>query len=209
MDGACFADTLGAVLAVADYLSRKSVPDASPAVTVHDLLRVSIKAREIQRCLARAGDFDHASCVMIAAAAVSAAMLGASSAHVAAALALAGQRARPRDAASGAQQRWVAGEAVGQGVRLALLALAGSHAGHIVAPAAGLEVAGVPGEDSPCVAPPEQVREAGAQALRELETAVAAHFSPAQAGKLHAVLADRARVMALPVHEFVSLLVRN
>ena len=66
-----------------------------------------------------------------------------------------------------------------------------------------------PGDGSPCVVPPELVRETGAQALRELESAVAGHFPPTQANKLHAVLGDRVKVMATPVQEFVSLLVRN
>jgi 2-methylcitrate dehydratase PrpD len=146
---------------------------------------------------------------MVAAAAVSAVMFGASHGHVAAALAITLQRARPTDSAPVSPQRWSAGEAVSQGVRLALLALAGPPVQHTAAPGAGGEMARVPGDDSSSVAPPEQVRATGADVLRGFEAVVAGHFPPAQASKLHAVLADRARVMAMPVHEFVSLLVRN
>ena len=208
-DGACFADTLGAVLPVADFLSRKAVPDAKPAATVRDLLRVSIKAREIQRCLAGAGDLDPTSCAMIAAAAVSTAMFGGSQGHITAAIEIALQRARPRDAAVVSQSRWAAGEAVSQGVRLALLALAGPPAEHTAAPGPGRELDDLPGERLLRAPPSSEVAALGVQVLQELENAVAGHFSPAQAGKLHAVLADRVTVMAMPVHEFVSLLVRN
>jgi len=208
-EGACFADTLGAVLPVADFLSRQAVPAAKPAATVRDLLRVSIKAREIQRWMERAGAFDRASCVMIASAAVSAAMFGASRGHVEAAIAIALQRARPSDATIDWQERWVTGEAVSQGVRLALLALAGPPADHSAAPGAGREIAGLAGGEPPCDTPLDQARATGEGVLQGLETAVAGHFPPAQAAKLHALLADRAKVIAMPVHEFVALLVRN
>ena len=38
---------------------------------------------------------------------------------------------------------------------------------------------------------------------------VASHFPPAQAAKLTSLLADRARLEALPINELVSLTVRN
>jgi 2-methylcitrate dehydratase len=207
--GACFADTLGAILPVADFLSRQAVPQGKPAATVQDLLCASIKARELQRCFVRADHLDRSSCVMLAAAAVSAAMFGASRNHVAAALAIALQRARPRESAIETPGRWGAGEAVSQGVRLALLALAGPPAEPAAASGSTLELDGLPGEEPPCVDEPGQLGAAGASAVQALESAIAAHFPTAQANKLRAVLADRARLVAMPVHEFVSLLVRN
>lgn len=208
-DGACFADTLGAVLPVADFLSRKAIPDAKPAATMHDLLRVSIKAREIQRCIAGAGDIGHEGCVMVAAAAVSAAMFGASRAHVAAALAAGLRRTGPGDVAQDPHERWRTGEAVSHGVRVALLALAGSAAEYTDPSGSGSDAAPLPGEGLPCVTSAEQLAATGALVLHGLEAAVAGHFPPAQATKLQAIFADRARVGAMPVHEFVSLLVRN
>jgi 2-methylcitrate dehydratase len=203
-EGASFGDTLGAILPVADFLARKAVPEAMPVATVDDLLRVSIKAREIQRCLAGAGKLDRAGCVMVATSAVTAAMFGASRGHVVATLSAALRRAHPVETAQGPQERWFAGQAVSQGVRLALLALAGASADDSVASEAAMDLAG-----PPCVVPLEQVRAAGVSVLQGLEAAVAGHFPPAQAAKLHALLPDRARVVAMPVHEFVSLLVRN
>ena len=208
-EGACFADTLGAVLPVADFLSRQAVTDGRPVATVQGLLRVSIKAREIQRRLGRASDLDRAGCVLAASAAVSAAMFGGSRGHVEAALAIALQRARPGRPAIDLRERWGAGEAVSHGVRLALLALAGPPTEHDVAPGPGRQAAGFLAEGPSCDVPLEQLRATGASVLQGLETAVAGHFPPAQATRLHALLADHVRVMATPVHEFVSLLVRN
>ena len=44
---------------------------------------------------------------------------------------------------------------------------------------------------------------------RKFEAAVVAHFKPAQAAKILASFADRARLEAMPVNEMVSMLVRN
>ena len=38
---------------------------------------------------------------------------------------------------------------------------------------------------------------------------VTAHYPPVQAEKIRTTFADRARVEAMPVNEFVSMLVRN
>jgi 2-methylcitrate dehydratase len=45
--------------------------------------------------------------------------------------------------------------------------------------------------------------------VQKFEASVAGHFSAAQAEKIRALFADRARLEAMPVHEFVSVLVRN
>jgi 2-methylcitrate dehydratase len=45
--------------------------------------------------------------------------------------------------------------------------------------------------------------------VKKFEASVARHFPPAQAGRIQAMFADRARLGALPVHEFMSALVRN
>ncbi len=49
---------------------------------------------------------------------------------------------------------------------------------------------------------------AWAEQLRELEASVATHFPPVQAAKITALFADRARLEATPVHEFVAVMVR-
>ena len=71
------SDNLGAILAVADYLSRKG----GKTLTVRDVLTWAIKAHEIQGCYALQNSFnrvglDHVILVRLASTAVATAMLG-------------------------------------------------------------------------------------------------------------------------------------
>ena len=45
--------------------------------------------------------------------------------------------------------------------------------------------------------------------VRKFDASVAAHFSPLQAERIRALFADRAKLDAMPVHEFVSAMVKN
>jgi 2-methylcitrate dehydratase len=45
--------------------------------------------------------------------------------------------------------------------------------------------------------------------VKKFEASTAAHFSPAQTGKIKALFANRAKLEAMPVHEFVSVMVKN
>jgi 2-methylcitrate dehydratase len=44
--------------------------------------------------------------------------------------------------------------------------------------------------------------------VKKFEASVAGHFAPTQAAKIRAVFADRAKLEAMPVHEFISLMVK-
>ena len=75
------SDNLGAILAVADYLSRKAQRDGGAPMTVRDVLGWAIKAHEIQGCYALRNSFnrvgqDHVILVRLASTAVATAMLG-------------------------------------------------------------------------------------------------------------------------------------
>jgi len=75
------SDNLGAILAVADYLSRKAEHEGGPPLTVRDVLNWAIKAHEIQGCYALKNSFnrvglDHVILVRLASTAVATAMLG-------------------------------------------------------------------------------------------------------------------------------------
>jgi 2-methylcitrate dehydratase len=75
------SDNLGAILAVADYLSRKELRDGGQPLTVRDVLTAAIKAHEIQGCYALKNSFnrvglDHVILVRLASTAVTTAMLG-------------------------------------------------------------------------------------------------------------------------------------
>ena len=75
------SDNLGAILAVADWLSRQALRDSSEPMTVRDVLGWAIKAHEIQGVYALQNSFnrvglDHVILVRLASTAVATAMLG-------------------------------------------------------------------------------------------------------------------------------------
>src|ERR1044072_247253 len=75
------SDNLGAILAVADYISRRNAAQGAKGLVVRDVLTAMIKAHEIQGVSALETRFnrvglDHVLLVRIASTAVAAAMLG-------------------------------------------------------------------------------------------------------------------------------------
>ena len=75
------SDNLGAILSIADYLSRKARRDAGKTLTVRDVLTAAIKAHEIQGGYALLNSFnrvglDHVILVCLASTAVATRMLG-------------------------------------------------------------------------------------------------------------------------------------
>lgn len=129
------SDNLGAILALADHLSRKRIADGKKPLTVRDVLHAMIKAHEIQGVLALRNAFnrvglDHVVLVKVASTAVAAWMLGGSEEQIINALSHAwvdGQSLRTYRHAPNAGQRksWAAGDATSRAVRLALMALNG------------------------------------------------------------------------------------
>ena len=129
------SDNLGAILAVADYLDRRSEETGGPVVTMGDVLTRMIEAHEIQGVIALENSFnrvglDHVLLVRVAGTAVAAAMLGGSREQVVNALsnawvdggALRTYRHAPN---TGSRKSWAAGDAASRAVRLALMALRG------------------------------------------------------------------------------------
>lgn len=129
------SDNLGAILAVADYVSRKRVSEGKPALLVRDIFTAMIKAHEIQGVLAlengfnRLG-FDHVLLVKIASTAVAAELLGGNRDQIANALsqawldgaALRTYRHAPN---TGSRKSWAAGDATSRAVRLAWMTMQG------------------------------------------------------------------------------------
>jgi 2-methylcitrate dehydratase len=124
------SDNLGAILAVADYLSRRGAP-----LKVRDVLTALIKAHEIQGVLALENSFnrvglDHVLLVRVASTAVATALLGGTREQVINAVsnawidggALRTYRHAPN---TGSRKSWAAGDATSRAVRLALIALTG------------------------------------------------------------------------------------
>jgi 2-methylcitrate dehydratase len=124
------SDNLGAILAAADYSSRRGAE-----LTMADVLTAMIQAHEIQGVLALNHSFnrvglDHVLLVRIASTAVATKLLGGGHAEIVNAVsnawldggALRTYRHAPN---TGSRKSWAAGDATSRGVRHALLALAG------------------------------------------------------------------------------------
>jgi 2-methylcitrate dehydratase len=125
------SDNLGAILAVADYVSRTQ----SKKITMHQVMTAMIKAHEIQGCLALENSFnrvglDHVFLVKIASAAVAAWLLGADKDMLLRTLSqvfVDGQSLRTYRHApnAGSRKSWAAGDATARAVRLALIGQTG------------------------------------------------------------------------------------
>lgn len=125
------SDNLGAILAVADYVSRKNRAEKKSPLTMRDVLTAMIKAYEIQGILALENGFnrvglDHVLLVKVASAAVAMQMLGGTQDDIIAVLShawLDGQSLRTYRHApnTGSRKSWAAGDATSRAVRLAWL----------------------------------------------------------------------------------------
>ena len=129
------SDNLAAILALADYLSRRRRSAGQPPLVMHDVLRALIQAYEIQGVLALTNSFnraglDHVLLVRIAATAVGTVMLNGDRSAVLAGLSNAwcdgGTLRVYRHAPNtGWRKSWAAGDAAARAVRLALSAVRG------------------------------------------------------------------------------------
>ncbi len=140
------SDNYGAILAVADHLSRSG----QKALTVRDALVAAIKAYEIQGVLALENSFnrvgiDHVLLVKVASTAVVTAMLGGSREQVANAVSnawiettLRTYRHAPN---TGSRKSWAAGDACARAFQLAFMATRGEmgYASALTAPSWGFQ----------------------------------------------------------------------
>jgi len=129
------SDNLGAILSVADYLSRKAEREGGTPLTVRDVLGYAIKAHEIQGCYALMNSFnrvglDHVILVRLASTAVATEMLGGSKDDIVNAVShswidngvLRTYRHAPN---TGPRKSWAAGDACRRAVTHALNAVKG------------------------------------------------------------------------------------
>ncbi len=129
------SDNLGAMLAVADFVSRNALVKQPSPLTVRDVLVAMIQAYEIQGVLALENGFnrvglDHVLLVRIASTAMATRLLGGSREQIINALsnafldggALRTYRHAPN---TGSRKSWAAGDATSRAVRHALFALKG------------------------------------------------------------------------------------
>ena len=129
------SDNLGAILAVADHLSRQRLARGQRPLAMKTVLEAMIKAHEIQGVLALENSFnrvglDHVVLVKVASTAVAAWLMGGSREQILSALSHAwvdGQSLRTYRHApnAGSRKSWAAGDATSRAVRLADIALRG------------------------------------------------------------------------------------
>ncbi|MFN7753475.1 MAG: bifunctional 2-methylcitrate dehydratase/aconitate hydratase [Pseudomonadota bacterium] len=129
------SDNLGAILAVADWLSRTRVARGDAPLTMREVLTAMIKAHEIQGVLALENSFnrvglDHVVLVKVASTAVVTAMMGGTREEVIDAVSNAwvdGQSLRTYRHApnTGSRKSWAAGDATSRAVRIAWMTLRG------------------------------------------------------------------------------------
>ena len=129
------SDNLGAILAVADYISQKNIAEDKEPLKMHDVLTAMIKAHEIQGGMALENSFnrvglDHVILVKLASTAVVTQLLGGDRDAILRALSqvfVDGQSLRTYRHApnAGSRKSWAAGDATSRAVRLALISLKG------------------------------------------------------------------------------------
>ena len=125
------SDNLGAILAVADWLSRTAIATGRPPPLMHDVLTAMIKAHEIQGCIALENSFnqvglDHVILVKVASTAVVAHLLKLDRNEMLNAVSQAwldghSLRAYRHAPNAGSRKSWAAGDATARAVRLALI----------------------------------------------------------------------------------------
>ena len=180
-----------------------------------------ITAHQIQGFLALEHDLDRVLLVCIASAAVSTHALGGSKEQVIDAVSQAWFDGSTRLADRGVpdngwRPRWATADATSRGVRHALMTVTRSTDSPSVLPAQtpGLQEARLEGKSAGLAAGlgsgmTERVPlPAWTEQLREFEASGATLFSPVQAAKITALFADRSRLEATPVHEFMAVMVR-
>jgi 2-methylcitrate dehydratase len=129
------SDNLGAILMLADWISRNAIAAGKPPLVMRDVLTAMIKAHEIQGVLALENSFnkvglDHVVLVKVASTAVAAGLLGLTREETINAVSLAwvdGQSLRTyrHSPNTGSRKSWAAGDATSRAVRLALVAKTG------------------------------------------------------------------------------------
>lgn len=145
------SDNLGAILSVADYISRSHISEGKPPLAMKEVLTAAIKAHEIQGVLALENSFnrvglDHVLLVKIASTAVATALLGGNRQEIMNALSNAwidnsSLRTYRHAPNTGSRKSWAAGDATSRAVRLALMALKGEmgYASALSAPKWGFQ----------------------------------------------------------------------
>jgi 2-methylcitrate dehydratase len=128
------SDNFGAIISIADFISRSDVSGSSRSINVTEVLEMAVKAYEIQGVLALDNSFnnvgiDHVILVKVASTAVVTAMLGGGVEQVENAVSNAWLDASLRTYRhapnTGSRKSWAAGDAVSRAVRFSLNSMSG------------------------------------------------------------------------------------
>ena len=193
------SDCLGAILAVADYLSRSAAAEGKTPLAVGDVMSAMIKAHEIQSAITFENDLPEIVPVRVASAAVAAKLLGATRLQIIDAVSCAWLEG----AASGPVRKRAAGDAAGRAVDFALMCLGDAGCPAALAAETGSRPLRVPQRYDSVLrdeAPPLIERRFTAAALEQLE--------PRQCAALQHAFADQASLRGMPVSEFMALMVK-
>ena len=145
------SDNLGAIMALADYISRVNLAQGKDPINMKQVLEYMIKAHEIQGVIALENSFnrvglDHVLLVRVASTAVATHMLGGNREQIINALSHAwvdGSSLRTYRHApnAGSRKSWAAGDATSRAVRLAMISMTGEMGipGVLTAPTWGFQ----------------------------------------------------------------------
>jgi len=152
------SDNLGAILAIADFISQKNISEGKEPLKMKIVLESMIMAHEIQGVLALKNSFnkvglDHVVLVKVASTAIVTKLMGGSKDQIMDAVSHAwvdGQSLRTYRHApnAGSRKSWAAGDATSRAVRLAMITLSGEmgYPGVLSAPVWGFEDVSFKGE---------------------------------------------------------------
>ncbi len=232
------ADSLGALLAVADYQGRKAVMEGKSPPKVRHLLSAIVKSLEIQGVLAREGvpnGLPIATATLrlarVAVAAIATAQLGGTRAQIVTAISHAcidGGLSVDADGFEIARRDWATADAISRAVRHACQAMACGHASYLTS--LDLESVDLAGKHLGVKILPRKTakptrRPFGTEIVERLDAyrapqqlgqltarfraAVDRYFPIRQAEKVKALFAAPERLEDLPVNELLAALVTN
>ena len=152
------SDNFGAIIPIADFISRSDVSGSSRSINVTEVLEMAVKAYEIQGVLALDNSFnnvgiEHVILVQVASTAVVTAMLGGDVEQVENAISNAWLDASLRTYRhapnTGSRKSWAAGDAVSRAVRFSLNSMSGEmgYPSALTAPSWGFQDVWFRGEE--------------------------------------------------------------
>lgn len=226
----CAADSLGAILAIADYQARKGIMEGRSPPSVRNVLAAIAKAARIQSVLQSAADRAHAEATLrltrVTSAAIAAAQLGGTVQQIVTALSYAcvdsGIPIETDERYGVGDRDWATADAISRAVRHACRAIAAGQPGYATSgQLAAMDRAGKLLPSQPHVAsllfgvdsldPPTglEMPHEITQLTTQFQTAVERYFPARQAERIKVLFATPEQLDDLPINELLAALVTN